>query len=198
MKQIIYLNIILLLLSCNTNKIENTMNKNSPEYKAFMTQENRFEINACELKYNGKPFKLGMTIKEMENVFGKNGKKHKTLIEWNKGVTVVTWFNEDNLITEMRLIYSEDDLLINLYGNFIDSKLSFDDFLKKSSKLSFDDFFIHDDGYRLYNKECNLLLDFQSPVMYNRIGGGHLSVRGDWKLDETYPIEAISISYIDK
>ena len=79
MRQVLYLNIILLLLSCNTNKINNTMNKNSSEYKAFMAQKSRFEINGCELKYNDKPFKLGMTIKGMEKVFGKSDKIHDVI-----------------------------------------------------------------------------------------------------------------------
>jgi len=221
MKQIIYLNIILLLLSCNTNKINNTMNKNSLEYKAFMAKENRFEINGCTLKYNDKSFKLGMTIKEIESVFGKNDKIHdvidfirnrneKRLLWKDKNIEIA--FVNDKCIYiyiyigkgEYKILeekYSMDfkGLPSIMYNNSILYKgEKMQDFIKKSN-LEFTDFIIDTDGYRDVKNCTNekTRVHLSSSVLYNRIGGGHLYVRGDWKLDETYPIEAISISYID-
>ena len=87
-----------------------------------------------------------------------------------------------------------------MYNNSIlykDEKMQ--DFIKKSES-KFDDFIIDTYGYRDVENCTNerIRVFLSSSVIYNRIGGGHLSVRGDWKLDETYPIEGISISYIDK
>jgi len=102
MRQALYIIIVLLFSNCEISKTNNIMDKNSPEYKAYMAQEYRFEINGCALKYNGKPFNLGMTIKEMENVFGKYDerllwKNNKRLL--NKNEKRLFWKNENLDVT---------------------------------------------------------------------------------------------------
>ncbi|WP_407265072.1 hypothetical protein R5N98_03460 [Tenacibaculum maritimum] len=70
MKQYVYLMTILFLASCKTSIKKETEETNSPAYKAFMAQKHHFELNGCELTYNGKPFRLGMSLKEFKKVFG--------------------------------------------------------------------------------------------------------------------------------
>ncbi len=186
MKHILYIFILVLFANCQrpTTK-KQIMDKNTPEYKAFMAQENRFELNGCELKYNDKPFKLGMTIKEMENVFGKKYKKKNGVVEF-KNLDFIAWY-ENETINGIKIFLSEKSPQIYLIGKtFLIGKDKMQRFLIKS------------DGYRLSNKKCNYQYDFESPVAYHRIGGGHLYTQGDWKLDETNPITAISIYKISK
>ena len=38
--------------------------------EAYNKQEHRLAFNSCEMTYNDKPFKIGMTIKELKKIFG--------------------------------------------------------------------------------------------------------------------------------
>ncbi|MBL4745204.1 MAG: hypothetical protein JKY08_02430 [Flavobacteriaceae bacterium] len=59
----------LVLSSCQISK-NDSIDAQSPDYKAYMAQQHRFALNGCELSYNKKPFRLGMTLQEAEQVFG--------------------------------------------------------------------------------------------------------------------------------
>jgi len=59
--------------------------KDTPEVRnmlaAFAKQAHRIELNGCEMLYNGKPFELGMTLEQLQAVFGKQdfiSDKHHT------------------------------------------------------------------------------------------------------------------------
>ncbi len=212
MKQSVYLLTILLLISCQTiTQNKNMIDKKSPEYKVFIGQEHRFELNGIESKYNGKPFKLGMTLKDFYDVFGKESKVYRTEY-YDEGSKRCFWKDQGievsvkkSLVVDIR-IYLEETYReypdINISGNksviFNNSILNqsdrMQDFIEKSD-LTFDEIGITSNGYRLTfpyeGKEFVYFLD--SPVSYHRVGGGHLSTSGDWKLDETNEIKSIHL-----
>ncbi len=48
------------------------MDVDTEEYNVFTEQKHRFELDACDFKYNGKSFKMGMTLTEVEDISGHN------------------------------------------------------------------------------------------------------------------------------
>ena len=68
---ILFVIIIGSIISCKQTK-------NSPAYKAFLTQEHRFVLNECELTYNENPFYIGMPLEEARALFGEESKTYRT------------------------------------------------------------------------------------------------------------------------
>lgn len=185
--------LLILQIGCpNTDNQEQLNNTNTPEYEAFVNQEQRFELNGCELKYNGKPFKLGMTLKEFETVFGNQYSNRNGLLEF-ENKNFIAWYEEEN-ITGIKIFLNKkinEKVIVN--NSILNANDRMQDFIIKSSELSFEDFFIESDGYTVIHDNCKYEYVFDSQVNYHRKGGGRLYVQGDWKLDETNPVNAITV-----
>ncbi|MFL0102795.1 hypothetical protein V2762_03555 [Tenacibaculum maritimum] len=211
MKQYTYLIAILFLTSCKTSIKKETKETNSPAYKAFMAQKHRFELNGCELTYNGKPFRLGMSLKEFEKVFG-NKKSSYSNEYYDKDTKKYFWESLGLEITVSKsfvkhiYVYVNTTYLkypnVHMKGNEAIVLNTF--LLHKTDKMheyvkragtSFDAMEITSSGYML-TYPCNnkeLVYSLDSPVAYHRKGGGHLYIRGDWKLEDTHTIKSIHI-----
>ncbi len=189
---------MLLLFNCNSNtKTPEKMDVNSKEYKVFTEQEHRFELDACEFKYNGKPFKIGMTLKEFENIFGKKYiKSYDDLIEYWGDDMFYVWFNDNSEVIAFRIFTKCGYVLVK--DAFLDKNILMQDFIKKSNKYKFEDFLIISDGYNTEEDVCGYYYRFNSPVVFNRIGSGHIALTGEPKLDETNPVNSISVGLIRK
>ncbi|MFL0111863.1 hypothetical protein R5O11_03595 [Tenacibaculum maritimum] len=216
MKQYTYLIAILFLTSCKTSIKKETKDTNSPAYKAFMAQKHRFELNGCELTYNGKPFRLGMSLKEFEKVFGKYDKEHLIVTRnerrmvWGAKSISVTFFKDKAIYIYLYIesdVYEvyEDGYKLGIKGipslifnNYIlERGKQFQEFIKSANINVEDSFIIDTNGYEdvKYCEDKNIRLYLASPVIYHRKGGGHLYVKGKWNMNETSPIQSISVSY---
>jgi hypothetical protein len=86
-----------------------------------------------------------------------------------------------------------------LFNNYLLNKVDkMHDFLK-TTNMTFNDFEINSNGY-IQRYACNnkqLVYDIVSPVAYFRIGGGHMAISGDWKLEDTSAIKYIHL-YFEK
>jgi len=78
-KKIAGLLVILLLSACSETEPPTSVErknkmKDNPQTRtmlaAFKQQKHRLEFNGCEMLYNGIPFRLGMTVKELKGIFG--------------------------------------------------------------------------------------------------------------------------------
>ncbi|CAA0146765.1 Probable lipoprotein precursor [Tenacibaculum maritimum] len=215
MKQYVYLITILFLASCKTSIKKETKDTNSPAYKAFMAQKHRFELNGCELTYNGKPFRLGMSLKEFKKVFGvtewveeEDSKRNQIapyfIYNKEKGIEVLV---EDrkvkgvciymiNNYLEYPNVYMKEKEAIVLNTFLLHKTDKMHEYVKRAG-TSFDAMEITSSGYML-TYPCNnkeLVYSLDSPVAYHRKGGGHLYIRGDWKLEDTHTIKSIYIYY---
>lgn len=184
----------LALLGCQSaKKNTQTIDTHSPEYKAYMAQQHRFAFNNCELTYNEKSFQLGMSLKEIEQLFGSDYERtYDDLIEyWNE--TLYVWIDNQNNLKGIRVYLNKELINYLLFDDIIIKNTEkMQDFVSRSSKYSFKDFDIDTEGYGYDDVHCSYF--FYSSVSYERIGNGHLYMRGDWKLNETNPIEAITIA----
>lgn len=108
MKKLAYILIILLIIACNgtskTKEIVTNKAKNTPEVQkmlsAFNKQKHRLEFNACEMLYNNKPFKLGMTINELVAIFGKYDDSHRMFYIWTDVGIIFSKVNENSNLNE--------------------------------------------------------------------------------------------------
>ncbi|CAA0230304.1 hypothetical protein [Tenacibaculum maritimum] len=211
MKQYVYLITILFLTSCKTSIKKETKETNSPAYKAFMAQKHRFELNGCELTYNGKPFRLGMSLKEFEKVFG-NKKSSYSNEYYDKDTEKYFWESLGLEITVSKSFVKHIYVYVNttylkhpnVYMKGKEAIVLNTFLLHKTDKMheyvkragtSFDAMEITSSGYML-TYPCNnkeLVYSLDSPVAYHRKGGGHLYIRGDWKLEDTHTIKSIHI-----
>ncbi len=190
MKTLILMFCLVLTICKSTPSNNEGVNTRNPEYKAYMAQEHRFALEGCELTYNEKPFALGMTLQEAEQVFGMDYNIEQDVIEYNNSHFIL--WHEDNKISGIKLFLNKVQQTTKIHNIFLKNEDRMQDFIK-FSKYSFEDFSIKSEGYILKNEECGFKLQLDSPVAYERIGSGHIYTRGDWLLDKTKPVEAISI-----
>ncbi|WP_428740667.1 hypothetical protein [Tenacibaculum sp.] len=186
------------------------------EYQKFMTQEHRFELNGCNLKYNGKPFELGMSVQQLEEVFGENWVKEKETSEnenepyfvYNKqkGMEIVIEKNKvrdiyifiQDTYLEYPNIQMEGNTTIMLNNTLLNQTDKMHEYIKRAD-TTFDEIGIKSSGYT-FRYSCNneLIYFLDSPVSYHRKGGGHLYISGAWKLEETNEVKSIHIYYDEK
>lgn len=185
--------LLILQIGCpNTDNQEQLNNTNTPEYEAYANQDQRFELNGCELKYNGKPFILGMTLKEFETIFGNQYSNTNGLLEF-ENKNFIAWYEKEDITGIKIFLNKKNNEKIIVSNTILNANDKMQDFVKKSSELSFEDFFIESDGYTVIHDNCKYEYVLESQVNYHRKGGGHLYVQGDWKLDETNPVNAITV-----
>ena len=85
------LNNIILFVIIIGSIISCKQTKNSPAYKAFLTQEHRFVLNECELTYNEKPFYIGMPLEEARALFGEESNTYRGGMSVYKNKTTFFW-----------------------------------------------------------------------------------------------------------
>jgi len=97
--------LILMMASCqapteNKEKHSNKAKDNARVRKmlaAFELQEHRLEFNRCEMLYNGTPFRLDMTIKELISIFGDYDDKNFIHYIW-KDIGIVATARGKNIL----------------------------------------------------------------------------------------------------
>lgn len=234
MKKLAYILIILLIIACNgtskTKEIVSNKAKNTPEVQkmlsAFNKQKHRLEFNACEMLYNNKPFKLGMTIKELVSVFGvydfSNNNYHSTYFSW-KDIGIVVSMNEviisDTAPITFIYIYMNinpdleetTDLkkhTLNLKTDYfliegmpVNKDMMFKDFIDNSN-YDLNDFAISDRNYKntlLCEKtNINTVYTLNLPGGWNYNGAGHLRFKDKPNTNNTHVIEYISLHIQEK
>ncbi|CAM1348185.1 hypothetical protein TASCI_110013 [Tenacibaculum ascidiaceicola] len=209
----LFLIINLSMLGCQPTTKKMRIMNDTPEYKKFTMQEHRFELNGCNLKYNDKPFELGMSLQQFEQVFGENWVKEKIASEnksgpyfaYNKkkGMEIVIEKNKIRdiyiYIQDTYLEYPDIDMIGNatvmLNGTLLNQTDKIHEYIKRAN-TTFDEIGIKSSGYTFkYSCDKELLYFLDSPVSYHRKGGGHLYISGDWKLEETNKVKSIHIYY---
>ena len=213
-----------LLMACN-GKAQTSKNKakDIPEVnkmlEAYHKQKHRLAFNGCEMTYNEKSFKLGMSVKKIKEIFG----EYETtdlgaIIYKNQGVVFAT--NEKNitLSSVINIVYiymnttvSEDykeklkhklnhkkDYFL-LEGMPIDKKMRVMDFIA-NSEFSLHDFGVSNYGYELdYN--CNgkkISYRLEADGLWLRKGVGHLTYKDKPNPENTNPFEMLYITEIEE
>lgn len=224
MKKLKYILITLLITTCNgTSQTKQTVNnkaKNTPEVKQMLSdfnkQKHRLGFNACEMMYNNKPFKLGMTIKELVEVFGEYDDFHRGGFIWkNIGIVCSSDSTEKNINSKLLSIYiymntevsddykeslkhklntKHDYFLIE--GMPVNKDMMFKDFINNSNFI-LKDFAVDNHGYEL-NRECNNSI-VKSKYWFNVGGGwiykgsGHLMTKSHTNKNNKNKIEYFNV-----
>ncbi|MBL4746796.1 MAG: hypothetical protein JKY08_10565, partial [Flavobacteriaceae bacterium] len=185
--------------------------KNSPAYKAFLTQEHRFVLNECELTYNEKPFYIGMPLKDLQKTFGTDNINEENINNYKidpyylfypkKGVMALI---ENHKLRDIYVYMKNDDFqeLIILTGNqsiivneaILSQTDKMHEYIKRAG-FSFNDFLLSGNGYEQQYRcgEDTLIYVIGSKLYRERFGSGHLYTSGDWLLKETNTVNYIHI-----
>ncbi|GFD83890.1 hypothetical protein KUL118_67520 [Tenacibaculum sp. KUL118] len=212
---------LMILLSCSvqTKKMKSKA-KNTPEVakmlEAYDKQEHRLAFNGCEMTYNEKPFKQGMTIEELINVLGNYSSRHKMFYIWKDIGIVISAKENLGINAKSRYIYiymnttvSEDykekfkhelnhkkDYFL-LEGMPIDKNMRVMDFIA-NSEFKLNDFGISNYGYELdYN--CNgkkISYRLEADGLWLRKGAGHLTYKDKPNPKNENPFEMLYITEI--
>jgi len=228
-KKIAGLLIILLLSACSETESpasverKNKMKDNSQTramLAAFKQQKHRLEFNGCEMLYNGTPFRLGMTVKELEGIFGPYDFFSSGRYVWKEvGIVFVSSkITKEDINTVMVFAYiyiyisdppefSKDDMSFEflrypkkdyflLEGMPVDRNIQFRDFIK-NSYFELRDFNISDYSY---SREVNCdspakKLEYYLTVKggWNYVGSGHIRLKSDPNADNINTIKSVSI-----
>jgi len=200
------------IFSCQ-NVAEKSQIIESNEFKTFISQKNRFELNSCELKYNQQVLNLGMNLLEIINILGKETsvysneyyKENTKKYFWSsKGIEVTI----SNLLVTHICIFLKNEYLkypkVKMQGNtsivFNNTILNKTDKMHEyvnRAKITFNDIGITSNGYT-FKYDCNdrdVIYSLDSPVAYHdKIG----YLNDDWELKKTNEINSIHISYKNK
>lgn len=180
MRKLLLLALVFLLCSCDapeqaSEKVESKA-KATPEVQkmveAFRAQPHRIELNGCEMLYNGKPFRLGMNVKESVEIFGAYDFFNRGYYVWKApGIVAVRDIDvAEDVATEVKYFYIHmDDDRIKAHANDIEmmrhvavtksdyfliqgiplaKNTPFSEFISRSA-YSLDDFYIDNYSYEL-------------------------------------------------
>lgn len=227
MKHIITIVISSFLLACNgkaqTNKNTSNKAKDTPEVnkmlEAYHKQKHRLAFNGCEMSYNEKPFKLGMSVKEIKKIFG----DYETtdlgaIIYRNQGVVFATSEKNISLSSVIDIVYiymnttvSEDykeklkhklnhkkDYFL-IEGMPVDKNTQVMDFIT-NSEFDLNDFGVSNDGYEL-DYDCNekkIGYRLEADGLWLRKGTGHLTYKDKPNPKNENPFEMLYITEIEE
>jgi len=198
--------------------------KDTPEVRnmlaAFAKQAHRIEFNGCEMLYNGKPFELGMTIKELVDIFGPYDLFNRGFYVWKAaGIVFVVESNDENVNHITNYIYVYFNAFGNDYRNDkklkhmlyrkkdyllwegvpIDKNMKVKDFFAYS-KFDIDSFSVSDSAYEL-TYHCDTLR--RSKVYRIRTEGnwiykgtGHLQLKSHVNPDNESYIELMFVDFV--
>ena len=84
--------------------------KDTPEVRkmleVYRKQDHRIAFSGCEMTYNEKPFRLGMTIKELIEIFGEYDYFNQGSYVWKKASIVVSTSQlQENILNPHIYIY---------------------------------------------------------------------------------------------
>lgn len=216
-----------LLMSCNgkaqTNKNNASKAKYIPEVnkilEAYHKQEHRLAFNGCEMTYNEKPFKLGMSVKEIKEIFG----YYETtdlgaIIYKNQGLVFATNEKNISLSSVVNIVYIYMNTTVSegykeklkhklnhkndyflLEGMPIDKNMRVMDFIA-NSEFELNDFAVSNYGYELdYN--CNgkkIGYRLEADGLWLRKGAGHLTYKDKPNPNNKNPFEMLYITEIEE
>ncbi len=188
-----------------------------PQFKAlsaaFETQEHRFEIDRCAFKYNGTSFFIGDTEEKIIEIFGEPNSKINTLkgesyvFEYKK-LKVEIWFNNNNnTVKSIGLLMSNYEGHENTPYKVVTFRktpyhldMTLNEFLELSD-LNHETNLGHTlhSFYIKNEKKCSSIpikTSIGSTPSYNTIGGGHITMKGDFDTKYSKPIRNIGMSLI--
>ncbi|MBL7560899.1 hypothetical protein JAO71_13915 [Olleya sp. YSTF-M6] len=208
--------------SCKEQK-DNIKIKNTPQVsqmlESYNKQKHRLAFNGCEMTYNEKPFSLGMSLKDLNNVFGEYETTDLGAIIF-KDIGIVFAGNDKNVkpSSTINIIYLymntevskgyEESLRhklnhINNYflieGMPLDKNMFVMDFIA-NSEFKLNDFAISNQGYEIEyncnNKKMGYFLDADGTWL--RKGSGHLTFKDKPNPENKNPFEMIYITEISE
>ncbi|KGK30604.1 hypothetical protein [Cellulophaga sp. E6(2014)] len=189
-----------------------------PRYKELMTQfekqEHRFEIDACEFKYNGKSFFIGDSYEKILSIFG----EHKDELFLSEKYSYYRFKYDDikltfllsepgkklttlNLVLDRRFTGDvappfEIILLRKIpykLGNSLNEFMELSDLNHDKLKHTQHSFsFIELEKCSINENETIFTVLDSNPV-YKNIGGGHMTIRGAFDPESTGPIKGLKV-----
>ncbi len=180
---------------------------------AFKKQEHRFEIDRCAFKYNGKSFFIGDTMEKIKSIFGAPDSPHvptqniKTVRIQYKELKILFKFSEsDKKLKAFKISFTNqyDGLLpkfnIILFHNVPYAlSMTLNEFMELSNldhnklRHNIAAFYIRQKKCFPTNSEYTIYTSLDSEPIYNSVGGGHITMRGDFKPESSKLIESIYI-----
>ncbi|MBU2998077.1 hypothetical protein KO500_16670 [Cellulophaga baltica] len=201
----------------NSDDLTITPKYDEPRYKELMTQfekqEHRFEIDACEFKYNGKSFFIGDSYEKILSIFGGHedelflSKKHSK-----------SSFNYDDIKLRFRQSEPEKKLIVldlaldrrftgdvappfeiillrkipYKLGNSLNEFMDLSDLNHDKLKHTHHSFYFEQEKCTP-NKNGRISTTVHSNPIYKNIGGGHMTIRGAFDPESTGPIRNLTV-----
>ncbi len=216
------------LFACN-GKVQTNKNKAkdiplvNKMLEAYHKQEHRIAFSGCEMTYNEKPFKLGMSVDELIQIFGQYDRFFRGFFIWEK-VGIVSSINIDRLDEKLDLnkkstylyvymntgvddsykekfkheLNHKNDYFL-LEGMPIDKNMRVMDFIA-NSQFSLNDFAVSNDGYELDYK-CNdkkVGYYLEADGLWLRKGSGHLTYKDKPNPENKNTFEMLYITEIEE
>ncbi len=240
-KQLSILSMLLCLISCNflsketraqemeeqekqleqetvddyTDNYTITPNYEHPKFKelsdAFAKQAHRFEIDACEFKYNGKSFFIGDSMEKIVEVFGEPDRKIETLdksslvCKYKLFKLSISFSTREKNIESFSIRMSdyrgnEDTVyrIIVFRGVPYQLDMTLNQFMELSD-LNHDKLRHNVAAFYIRQKECapskeeRIYTSIDSTPAYDSVGGGHLTLRGDFDPNVTGVIKSFYV-----
>lgn len=186
---------------------EKTTTETQKALSTFHQQKHRFEFNGCTNQYNGKKFKLGMTVQDLITVLGTPSKektintKSNNLYYWLDDVVKVYEDKSSKKINvisiDLRKISDNNrDMYFLIEGIPLNKNMTMGQFVDFSN-YDFHDFYVGRSSYKLIHEECKKPISyyFSSNVSFDYIGDGHARIKGDPNFENTSPVDALEISF---
>ncbi|WP_298956513.1 hypothetical protein [uncultured Nonlabens sp.] len=193
-------------------------NYDHPKFKeldaAFKKQKHRFEIDRCEFKYNDQSIFIGDSYDKIIEIFGKPDEKPvftsdkiSYSIEYSSIKLFIRFFSNTNKLKSFTLRLSDYEEPKNIPYEIIKFRkvpykedMTLNDFTELCD-LNHNKTLGHDlNTFNIINeKVCESVIEsidtaIGSQPSYKTIGGGHMTLRGDFDPTSTGPIEYLSIS----
>ena len=178
-----------------------TPNIEHPKFKvlseAFTKQKHRFEIDACEFKYNGQSFFIGDSMEKIVKIFGE---PHEEMIETSDGNFNTTYLknkvslrfdsSKEKLISFLlwlNITEATNDLFPIIFFRGVPHELnmSLNEFLELSD-LNHDKLKRTTTNFFMLQRECpqskssRVYTSIDSSPSFDSKGGGHLTLRGSF------------------
>ncbi len=214
-----------------TGDILDSKAKATPEVQAmveaFRAQAHRIELNGCEMLYNGKPFRLGMTVRELVDILGAYDFFNRGYYVWKVlGIVAVRDVDiAEDVNTEITgfVIYMDDDRIkayvedgdIERMKHVVATKedyflvqgvplakgTPFNDFVARST-YTLNDFYVDNYSYELpfrcKGKKEELIYYIDAKGGWIYKGSGHLMMKSHPDPENTSKILSIEIFYSDE
>lgn len=232
MRKLLLLVLVLLQCSCNapeqaSEKVESKA-KATPEVQkmveAFRAQAHRVELNGCEMLYNVKPFRPGMKVKELVEIFGAYDFFNRGYYVWKApGIVAVRdidvaedinteiagfiihmnddrikTYVEDGEIERMKHVTAIKEDYFLVQGVPLTKNTRFNEFIGRAT-YSLNDFYIDNYSYELHfrckGKKEELIYYIDAKGGWVYKGTGHLMMKSHPDAENTNNILSVEIFY---